>query len=76
MRSAICSSSAGAVVGEVQVVRDARAHARVGLEEGVHAVLVAGQDHHQVVALVLHHLQQDLDRLLAVVALVLGAVQV
>jgi hypothetical protein len=38
--------------------------------------LVAGEDHHQVVALVLHHLQQDLDRLLAVVALVLGPVEV
>jgi hypothetical protein len=42
------------------------------LEEGVHPVLVAGQDHDEVVALVLHHLQQDLDRLLPVVALVLG----
>jgi hypothetical protein len=66
----------GRVVGKVDVVGDARAHAGVGLEEGVHAVLVAGQDHHQVVALVLHHLQQDLDGLLAVVAFVLGAVQV
>ena len=58
------------------MVRDAAAHAGVGLKERVHAVLVARQNHHQVVALVLHHLQQDLDRLLPVVALVLGAVQV
>jgi hypothetical protein len=64
------------VVREGDVVRDAAAQARVALEEGVHAVLVAGQDHDQVVALVLHHLQQDLDRLLTVVALVLGPVQV
>ena len=64
------------VVRETKVVGNARAHARVGLEEGVHPVFVAGQDHHQVVALVFHHLQQDLDRLLAVVALVLGPVQV
>ena len=52
------------------------AEAGIGLEEGLHAILVAGQDHHQVVALVLHHLQQHLDRFLAVVALVLGAVEV
>ena len=45
-------------------------------EERVHPVLVAGEDHDQVVALVLHHLQQDLDRLLPVVALVLGPVEV
>ena len=64
------------VVRKIQVVRDARTHAGVGAEEGLHAVLVAGQDHDQVVALVLHHLQQDLDRLLSVVALVLRAVQV
>ncbi len=55
---------------------DAAGHAGVGLEKRVHPVLVAGQDHDEIVALVLHHLQQDLDRLLPVVALVLGAVQV
>ena len=58
------------------MVRDARGHARVEPEELVHPVLVAGEDHDQPVALVLHHLQQDLDRLDAVVALVLGTVQV
>ena len=66
----------GAVVGKVDVVGDARRHAGIAGEERVHPVLVAGEDHDQVVALVLHHLQQDLDRLLAVVALVLGPVQV
>ena len=40
----------------------------------VHPVLVAGEDHDEPVALGLHHLQQDLDRLLPVVALVLGPV--
>ena len=64
------------VVREIDVVGDPRAEARIALEEGVHAVPVAGEDHHQVVALVLHHLHQDLDRLLAVVALVLGPIQV
>ena len=64
------------VVREIKVVGNARAHAGVRLKEGVHPVFVAGQDHHQVVALVLHYLQQDLDRLLPVVALVLGPVQV
>ena len=63
-------------VGEVDVVRDARAHARVGGKEGLHAIAVARQDDDEVVALGLHDLQQDLDRLLAVVALVLGAVEV
>ena len=64
------------IVGKVQVVGDARTHAGVGLEEGFHAVVVAGQNDHQVFALVFHHLQQDFDGLLAIVALVLGAVQV
>ena len=66
----------GAVVGKVDVVGDARRHPRIALEERVHPALVAGEDHHQIVALVLHHLQQDLDRLLPVVALVLGAIEV
>ena len=67
---------AGRIVREIQMVRDARAHPGVGAEEGVHAILVARQDHDQIVALVLHDLQQDLDGLLSVVALVLGPVEV
>ena len=55
---------------------DARAQPGVRAEEVVHPVLVAGEDHDQLVALGLHHLEQDLDRLLAVVALVLGPVEV
>ena len=66
----------GREVREVQVVGDARAHAGVGAEERLHAVLVAGEDDDEVLALGLHDLQQDLDRLLPVVALVLGAIQV
>ena len=64
------------IVGELDVMRDARAEARVRLEEPLHPVGVAGEDHHEVVAVVLHHLQQDLDRLLPVVALVVGPVEV
>ena len=64
------------VVGKVDVVRDPGAHAGIGLEERVHPVLVAGQDDDQVLALVLHDLEQDLDGLLTVVALVLRPVQV
>ena len=64
------------IVGKIDVMGDARAKARIAGEEAVHAVRVAGEDHHQIVALVLHHLQQDLDGLLAVVALVLGLVEV
>ena len=63
-------------VGEVDVVRDARSHPRVRAEEGLHAVAVAGEHDDEVVALGLHDLEQDLDRLLAVVALVLRAVEV
>jgi hypothetical protein len=53
-----------------------RAHARVALEKQVHLVFIAGENHHQIVAVVFHYLQQDLDRLGAVVALVFGLVQV
>jgi hypothetical protein len=66
----------GHVVGKVDVVRDQRSNAGIGREELVHAVFVAGQDHDEPVAVVLRDLQEDLDRLLAVVALVLGPVQV
>jgi magnesium-transporting ATPase (P-type) len=57
----------GLVGGEVKVMRDAGPHAGVGVEEAVHPVLVPGEDHHQVVPVVLHHLHQDVDALLAVV---------
>ena len=57
----------GLVGGEVEVMRDAGPHAGVGVEEAVHPVLVPGEDHHQVVPVVLHHLHQDVDALLAVV---------
>src|SRR6185312_11067694 len=66
----------GRVVGKVDVMRDARGHAGVAAEERLHPVPVAGQDDDQVVTLVLHDLQQDLDRLLAIVALVLRTVEV
>ena len=46
------------------------------MEKPVHLVGVAGEDHHEVVAVVLHHLQQDFNRLLPVVALVLLAIEV
>ena len=55
------------VRGEVEVMRDPRAHAGVALEEHVHAVLVARQDHHQLVPVVLHHLEQDVDAFLTVI---------
>ncbi len=64
------------VVGEVDVVGDAGAEAGVGGEELVHAVRVAGEDDDEVVAAVLHDLEEDLDGFLAVVALVFGAEEV
>ena len=58
------------------MVRDPGAHPRVGREEAVHPVLVAGEDDDELVPLVLHDLEQDVDDLLAVIARVLGPVQV
>ena len=55
---------------------DARAEARIALEEPFHAIAIAGEDDHEILALRFHHLQQDLDRLLSVVALVLGPVEI
>ena len=58
------------------MVRHARTEAGIGGEETLHPVAIAGEDHHEVVALVLHHLQQDLDGFLPVVALVLRPVEI
>jgi hypothetical protein len=55
---------------------DPRAHPRVGREERLHPVRVPRENDDQVVAVVLHVLQQDLDRLASVVPLVLRPVQV
>jgi len=65
-----------AVVGKVEVMGDARGHARIAAKESIHAVLVTGENDHQFVALAFHHLKQDFDRFLSVIALVLGAVKV
>ena len=64
------------VIRKIDVMRDARRHAGIALEETRHPILVAGEYHDQIVAMVLHHLQQDLDRLLSVVALVLRPIEV
>jgi hypothetical protein len=58
------------------VVRDPRPEAGIAGKESVHPIAVAGEDHHQILALRFHHLQQNLDRLLAVVALVIRSMQV
>src|SRR6516225_7174355 len=55
------------VGGEVDVMSDPRAHARIALEELVHAVLITRQDDHELVAVILHDLEQDIDAFLAVV---------
>ena len=46
------------------------------VEANVHPIAVTGEDHHQILALRFHDLQQNLDRLLAVVALVIRSMQV
>src|ERR1700682_6366696 len=58
------------------MMSDARPKTRIAPKKFLHAVGIACEDDHEVLALVLHDLQQDLDRLLAVVALVLGTVEV
>jgi hypothetical protein len=64
------------IVRKVDVMRDARRQPGIGTKERVHPVLVTGDDDHQVVALTFHHLQQDFDRLLPVVALVFRTIEV
>src|SRR5437763_1735728 len=53
------------VVGEVDLAREARAQPGVRLEEAMHEPRVAGDDHDEAVAVVLHALEQRLDRLVA-----------
>jgi hypothetical protein len=55
---------------------DARAHAGIGFEESVHAVLVTRQDDHELVAVVLHDLEQDIDAFLTVILGIGRTVQV
>mmetsp|Transcript_62682 Transcript_62682/g.152586 ORF Transcript_62682/g.152586 Transcript_62682/m.152586 type:complete len:308 (-) Transcript_62682:420-1343(-) len=66
----------GAVVGEVDVVTDTRHHSRNVREEFVHTVLVPGKSDDEVVLLVLHDVQQNLDRFLSVVTVISCVVQI
>src|SRR5258708_22075102 len=58
------------------MMSDARPKTRIATKKFLHAVRIAREDDHEVLALVLHDLQQDPDRLLAVVSLVLGTVEI
>ena len=63
------------VAGEVDAGGEAGGQSRVGGEEAVHALGIAGQDDDQMVAVVLSALQQDLQSLVAVgVALAVAGV--
>src|SRR6266568_3745393 len=64
------------IIGEIQVVRNARAETRVGLEESFHTILVACENDDEIFALSLHYLQQNLDGFLSIVPFVLLAVEV
>ena len=55
----------GRVVGELDLAREPRAQPGIRLEEPPHQARVAGDDHDEAVAVVLHPLQQRLDRLVA-----------
>ena len=72
----MASSSFSVYRGEVEVMRDPRAYPGIALEEYVHPVPVAGQDHHQLIPVILHDLEQDIDTFLAVILRVPGPEQV
>src|SRR5260221_14310866 len=57
-------------------MRDAGPKARITLEELFHPVAVAGENDNEILALRFHDLKEDLDRLLTVVALVLGTIEI
>ena len=57
-------------------MRYTRTKARVGLEEGVHTILIPRQNDDEIVALVLHHLEQDFYGFLPIVTFVLLTVKV
>src|SRR5262245_57170987 len=55
------------VGGEIQVMRNARAHPGVRAEEFIHPLLVTRKDYHELIAVVFHYLKLDVDRFLAVI---------
>ena len=65
MRLKISHSSVGIVGGEVDGLAEAAAQARIAVDEAAHLVAVAGDDHDDAVAIVLHEFQQRVDRFLA-----------
>ena len=58
------------------MVGDAGMKSRIALKEPLHAIPISGEHHDEVFALRFHHLEQDLDSFLSVVALVLRAVEI
>ena len=55
----------GGVVVKVQIAVEAGLQARVGVDEALHQLVIARHDHHQIVAVVLHRLENGVDGLLA-----------
>merc|ERR1719439_563635 len=64
------------VIWEIDVITDTRRHARDEREKLVHAVFVAREHDDQVLSVVLHKSQEDLNGLLAVIAVVRCIVEV
>src|SRR6266511_4046017 len=58
-----CDQFVRRIVRERDLAREARLQPRVGLEKAAHQRRIAGDDHDEAVAVVLHPLQQRLDRL-------------
>src|SRR5215469_6947639 len=64
------------VGGEIDMVRDPRPHPGIGLEELFHSAMVARENYHELIAVILHNLEEDVDRFLAEVLWVRGPVEV
>ena len=58
------------------MMRDPRRHPRIAPKERIHPILVPRQNDDEIVPIILHHLQQDLDRLLPIIPLVLRPIQI
>ena len=55
---------------------DARPKTRVRYKKAFDALAITGQDYYQILALIFHHLQKDLDCFLPVILLVFRTVQI
>ena len=58
------------------MMRDPGPEARIAFKKRVHPVVIAGQDDDQIVTLVFHDLEKNLDRFLPVIAFIFRAIEI